>query len=780
MKNRLFICSVWFISLLGCAWLAFATTIATDLSLFIPKTNPTAQLLTALQAGPAARLILVGLEGGSEPSRAATSRALAEGLRKNDFFLRVANGAQSLDDHRQQRLFAYRYLLSPTVTPNQFTSTALRHDLQQRLRELSSPLSTLQKRLLPSDPTGELMTLLETWQGGHGQPEQRHGVWFSPQGKRALLLVETQAGGFDPQAQQTALTSIQETFEAVKTDPTITLLLSGPGVFAALSSNTIRFEAQSLSIAASLAVIVILFVTFRSLRLVLLGALPLVSAILVAVATVHLVFGSIYGITLAFGITLLGVAIDYPIHFFSHLHRQTSVKQSLQSIWPTLRLSVVTTALGYSAMLGKDFVGLSQLGVFAITGLLTAAFCTRWLLPALLPAVWNAHPAPRGGRWMTPLLNPSRSLTVVVIGTGLTILCILLIIAPPVWEDDLAALSPIPKQALHLDRELRTALGAPEPGHMVVVTARDVETVLQRSEIVAGQLQTLMGEGVLSDFDGAVLYLPSQRTQRMRQSALPTPKQLQKNLQEAAAKLPFKAGLFKPFLDAVEGAQKQSPLQFQDLADTALDARVTSLLFENNGHWTGLLPLVGVQDSRRLETVFPELATQDGLFYLNLKTVTEQLVADFRNAALMRLAIGAVVIAFVLWLGLGSWQRMLAVVLPVLLAVILDITVLLGLGERLNLFHLVSLLLVVGIGIDYSLFFSRPDINLAMRQRTLRAVLLCGSSTLAVFGMLAMSELPVLKAIGQTASIGVVASLLMALVLARQLARQGESAAETK
>jgi predicted exporter len=305
---------------------------------------------------------------------------------------------------------------------------------------------------------------------------------------------------------------------------------------------------------------------------------------------------------------------------------------------------------------------------------------------------------------------------------------------------------------------------------MVVVTGADAETVLQRSEMAAQQLQDLIEENVLSGFDGAVRYLPSQRTQRVRQAALPNLKQLQKNLREAAAGLPFKAGLFEPFLEAIENAHRQPPLQPQDLAETALGARVTSLLFQSNGHWIALLPLVGVQNGSRLEAVFPELATQDGLFYLNLKTATERLVADFRNAALIRLGGGAILITAVLWFGLGSLRRMLAVLLPVLLAVVLDLAMLLGFGQRLNLFHLVSLLLVVGIGIDYSLFFSRPDINLAIRQRTLRAVLLCSSSTLAVFGMLALSELPVLAAIGQTASIGVLASLLMALVLARRLA----------
>jgi predicted exporter len=88
---------------------------------------------------------------------------------------------------------------------------------------------------------------------------------------------------------------------------------------------------------------------------------------------------------------------------------------------------------------------------------------------------------------------------------------------------------------------------------------------------------------------------------------------------------------------------------------------------------------------------------------------TNRLVADFRDAALQRLGWGAALIVAVVWIGLRSWRRVAAALLPVLLALVLVVAALLALGERLSLFHLVSLLLVLGIGVDYGLFFSRPD-----------------------------------------------------------------------
>jgi len=355
-----------------------------------------------------------------------------------------------------------------------------------------------------------------------------------------------------------------------------------------------------------------------------------------------------------------------------------------------------------------------------------------------------------------------------VLGNILTLL-VVVAVAPPLWEDDLAALSPIPEGALKLDRELRTALGAPETSHLIVVNAADAETALSRSETVAAYLQGWVEDGRLGGFDLAVRYLPSQHTQRERQAVLPEREQLRANLDAAMAGLPFQPGLFEPFLAAVEAARTGSLLRPQDLSGTTLGLRVGSLLFQSSRGWTALVLLKEVRDPNSLARGLTRQG-YEGVYYLDIKAETNRLVAGFRDEVLIRLAGGVGLIVLVVWLGFKSWRLVLAALLPVGLAINMDVAVLLWLGERLSLFHLVSLLLVLGIGTNYGLFFSRPEPDPAMRQRTLYGLLACSSATITVFGMLALSALPVLKAIGQTVAIGIFGSLLLALVLAQPLA----------
>ena len=762
---------IWLVAALGCGWIVLTTPVAADLTLFVPRTDAVAELLLdQLRSGPTTRLILLGLAGDTETERATVSQGLAEWLQATGRFARVANGADALPEAELQALFAHRYRLSPTVAPERFTVEGLRAALQHRLAELQSPLAVFQKRWLAGDPTGELLILLNLWGGGLSEPAKRLGVWFSPDGERALLLVETHESGYDLAAQREAVTAIRAAFAVAAAGTGVRLDLSGPGVLATLAADTVRVQAEWLSGLALAAVVLILLLVYRSVRTIWLGALPMLAALLTGAAAVDLIFGKMYLITLAFSMTLLGETLDYPTYLFSHRRTAETVEGTLQQLWPTLRLCVATTMLGCLAMLDADFPGLSQLGVFTIAGIAAAVATTRWLLPALLPPHWTPPQPVTIGAWADEALRPRPRLALVLGGCGVLALMALFIKGPVLWEDDLAALSPVPRELLRLDQDLRTALGAPEVGHLIVITAPDAETALRHGETVAAYLDGRQVEGALAGYDGAMRYLPSAHTQQQRQALLPDGETLAANLNAALEGLPFRTGLFAPFLDAVAAARTAPPLRPEDLRGTLLATRINALLFPGEHGWTALLPLSGVRDGRVLAAGLPQSKGEASrAHYLDLRAETNRLVAGFRDATLVRLGWGVALIVGVVWLGLRSWRRVAAALLPVLLALIFTVAALLGLGERLSLFHLVSLLLVLGIGVDYGLFFSRPGADLDLRRRTLHALLVCCGSALTVFGMLSLSALPALRAIGLTVSLGVAASFLAALAAARPL-----------
>ncbi|MFC7688903.1 hypothetical protein ACFQY5_03925 [Paeniroseomonas aquatica] len=91
------------------------------------------------------------------------------------------------------------------------------------------------------------------------------------------------------------------------------MLLSGPGVFAAEAAAGIERDVQRLTLTATLLLAGFLYWRFRSWPVLALVAVPLLAATLAGYAAAVALYGSVHAIALGFGVTMLGVVVDYPI-----------------------------------------------------------------------------------------------------------------------------------------------------------------------------------------------------------------------------------------------------------------------------------------------------------------------------------------------------------------------------------------------------------------------------------------------------------------------------------
>ncbi|MEP7152233.1 MAG: MMPL family transporter, partial [Nitrospira sp.] len=368
-------------------------TVTTDLTALLPRSADHTQelLVNQLRDGVAARLVLIALEGASTEVLAEASRKIAHSLRETALFTSVNNGDPADYTVERDILMRHRYLLSSAITPEHFSTPALRTALERQLQLLGSPAGAVMKAALPSDPTGEVAHILSEFTTSD-QPSMLHGVWFSRDHTRAQLVAETGAPGFDLDQQDAAVRAIHAAFASAGLPESSRLLLSGPGVFAVESRATIQRDSWRLSLVATVMVTALLFAVYRSLTPLFLSLLPVLTGLLVGVAAVQLVFGFVHGITLGFGATLIGEAVDYPAYVLTQVKAGEQLQQTLSRIWPTLRLAVMTTVFGALSMLFSSITGLSQLGVLAFVGVLVAGLVTRWILPALAPRMMRTAP----------------------------------------------------------------------------------------------------------------------------------------------------------------------------------------------------------------------------------------------------------------------------------------------------------------------------------------------------------------------------------------------------
>jgi predicted exporter len=757
----------WLALLAASAVIVARTTISTDVSAFLPR-SPTPEqqvLVEQLREGVVSRLALIALEGASPAALAQASKAMAAELRKDASFVSVENGDGSGDAADREFLWRHRYLLSSAVDAERFSAAGLRERLEETLRLLDSPAGALVRRIVANDPTGELLHILESLEA-QSRPATREGVWFSRDGRRALLLAQTRAPGYDVGAQEGALARIVQAFSRAGTDE-VKLLVSGPGVFAARTRVAVRNDALRLSLIATALVAGLLLAVYRSGRLLALGLVPIASGALAGIAAVSLGFGSVHGITLGFGVTLIGEGVDYAIYLFTQAAGGGARHAALERIWPTLRLGVLTSICGFSAMLFSGFTGLAQLGLFSIVGLLVAVAVTRWVLPGMLPSTLAAPIVGAAGPWASAAARRASSLRYPVLILVAAIAVLLAARGERLWNEDLASLSPVPRVDQALDEKMRADLGAPDVRFLVVIHAPDQEAALQASEAVGQGLRKASQAGMLEGYESPADFLPSRQTQEARRQALPEPAQLRANLEKAVAGLPFRGKVFEPFLADVAAARSAPPIGRSGMQGTRLALRVDSLLARRADGWAAMLPLRNVADAAGIAR---DLTAPPGAqaVLLDLKRESEQLYHSYRAQALAYSLLGAAAIGALLLASLRSLRSFFAVTAPLVAAVLVTTGALALAGESLSIFHLVGLLLVVAIGSNYSLLFDRQASSQSDRSRTLVSLLLANATTVIGFGLLALSRVPVLHDIGVTVGLGTVLALVFSAILGRR------------
>jgi predicted exporter len=596
------------------------------------------------------------------------------------------------------------------------------------------------------------------------------GVWASRDGKRALLMLYTRAAGSDSDAQQAALAQLASAFSAARQAlagryPALAdarLAVTGPGVFGVEARERIRGEALRFSLLGSLIIATLLWSVYRSWRVLLLGLVPVASGVIAGMAAVSLGFGVVHGITVGFGITLIGEAVDYSIYLFIQSGGAGASGAWLRRFWPTIRLGVLTSVCGFAALLFSGFPGLAQLGLYSIAGLTAAALVTRWVLPLLLPAGFAVRDLSALAERLARGLHALRRLRWVVPVLGFAALAVLLGLRQPLWNHDLAALSPVPPAEQRLDAALRADLGAPDVRYLAVVSGADREAVLRETERLAPRLDALVARGLLAGYESPSRYLPSQATQAARRASLPDAATLRARLDAALVGLPIGADKLAPFVQAVETARQAPLLSPASFQGSSLALLLDGLLITQGERSLALLPLrappAGI-DAAALKRALAGAPLQ----LVDLKGASNQLYGAYLDEALTLVACGMLAIVLLLAVALRSFAKLGRALLPLLTAVLVVTAAHALLGGTLNLLHLVGLLLVVAIGSNYALFF----VGTERSPSVLLSLLVANLATLSGFGMLVFSSVPVLAALGSTAGPGALLALLFAAMLDR-------------
>ncbi|MDT8447410.1 MAG: hypothetical protein RRB13_11015 [bacterium] len=496
--------------------------------------------------------------------------------------------------------------------------------------------------------------------------------------------------------------------------------------YADRSAALARSEMNWIGGFSLLGILALVYGSFGSLRLLGLALLALGSGLLLALAGSLWVFGSLHVITLVFGASLTGVAIDYAFHSFTQ--SQVEPRGTLRGIRSALLLGMGSSVLAYLALGLAPFAGLRQVALFSALGLLGSMAAVFWLLPGLMPqSPGLVDPLPqRLGRWWLARFEGWRPRWVAAA---------ILLLAAPGWlmlqsNDDVALLAPRPADLVADEAAMAQKIPQLHLGSFFMVQAPDPQSLSDR----LGALQAKVPGRSLHDF-----WLGPQRQEgdlRRLRSAWNSGYRAQ------LAHWGWEPELLERYQQHLAQAQ---PVGLDQLPQKGLWIKFKGQFY------APLLPSQPPTDEDL--AAVRQLA---GVNWVDQRGQASRLLQRYREEGTWLLLGAYSLIAGLLVVRYG-WRRGLWVIMPPLVAAGSLLGLMGWLGFPLNLFHLLGLVLVLGVGIDHSLFFAEAQ---EQPEKVWMAVMLSAATSLLAFGLLSFSQTGALSALGLVTGWGVALALI--------------------
>ncbi|MGD9424392.1 MMPL family transporter [Pantoea sp. NSTU24] len=615
------------------------------------------------------------------------------------------------------------------------------------LGQLFSAFSGVSSQELQGDPLmlvrGSQLAL-----AGNAGRMSLHDGWLTvrdAQGKQWYFLHgELASNAFSIEQSHALVTRLSALEQQLKKRwPQATLLTRGTVLFSDSASQRAQRDVKTLGSVTLGGVVLLVLLVFRSLRPLLLTVTSVAVGALAGTVVTLLCFGELHLMTLVMSLSIVGISADYALYYLTermvHGDQQTPW-QSLRKVRGTLLLALATTAIAWLLMLLAPFPGLRQLAVFAASGLTASCLTVILIYPWLVRGL-PVRPVPLMvtlARWLAAWRR-QRGLRV---GLPLAMAIFALAgIAQLKVDDDIAHLQSAPAPLLEQDRQLASLTGQRADQTWFVVWGQDAQQTLQRLETLAPDLQRAQQQGWLQHFRLLPLSSLARQQQDLRLLNQAAP-HIRAHLQQAGMALAEPD--LKP-MPVTPAAWLASPLS---------EGWRLLWLTLPDGRSGVLVPASGVRNSAALTAL---AAQHPGVSWIDRKASYDALFSFWRTllSGLLALALALITLSFVLRLGVSAGLRS---ALPSVLSLAMALATLGWTGASLNLFALLALILVLGIGINYTLFFSNPQ---GTPLTSLLAVSLAMITTLLTLGMLVFSSTSAIASFGTVLCSGIFSAFLL-------------------
>ncbi len=566
---------------------------------------------------------------------------------------------------------------------------------------------------------------------------------------------------------------------------------TGRPVFVTEIAGSMQHD-MSGSVAGTTVIIALLFWLTHRRWLPMFWLLTLLGLILGAtLALGGLVLGAISVVSMGFAAVLLGLAVDYAVVHYQEAHPQLSVPEIRRAIAPSILWAAITTMSAFLVLNLGGLPGLGQLGTLVAIGVgLAALVMVMIYLPPLFPNRRKAPPAQTPPRWWSYFVPPQescgrdalvaqtgrrRGIAATWLLTGLILLgaCAVLCFHRPGLDRSGNALRPQRGEAETALDEIKSAMGLPPDPLWLIISGRDEPEVYRRLCLAEGVLNDAVFNHIIGRYLLPTALWPRAELQAANRATAAVLGKQGPLLREAALREGFNTNalvlteeLVRTWARAGSSTgviwptnQVSQWLLKRFVARTPDEWLVMGLIYPATNR-VGAASLAGL--STKLAENRALLSGWELLGSTTLKRVQAKMWQVVTPMVLLVLAS--------LWFAFRRPTEILLGAAVLLLSGLCLLATMAVAGWSWNLMNLMALPLMLGAGVDYTIFIQlalrRHGGDLGLVRRSVgRALMLCGGTAMAGFGSLGCSSNPGMASLGRVCAVGIGANMIISVFL---------------
>ena len=574
------------------------------------------------------------------------------------------------------------------------------------------------------------------------------------------------------------LERLNRTLDSLKKDHAgLVVAKSGVPFHSYESSSRAKAEIALISGISVVLILLLLLYVFRSTLPIVATLSTIAVAIFSALSFTWFVFGSIHVFTFVFGTSVIGVSIDYAVHFWTHWKERSlgvSRSRSVRSlIFKSLLLGFMTTEFSYLALTFADFPLLCQMAVFSMVGLLSSFLTITLLFHAVFDVGWNSSGTlafPKSSSSSLPTVLPTAFLKLYSLfpKNALRLVAALFVVAliPGLYllniHTDMRSLytmSDEMKAAEALNAKLNN-LGISE--NYFIVEGESEEDVLQKEELLAERLVSAEKKSLLKSHLATSAFVPSARTQantyedfRRMFFAVDSSRTITDFLTDSVKSYLRGIGVQNDsaFVAGIK-ASREKVVDIKSVVDSpTIPSSFRSMLKMlwigkvGNKYYSAVIPL-HVSDKFDAQKIAQDLPN---IHVVNKMQNINNALTKISHVSLTLVGV-AYAVVFLILVIVYKFKDAVRIIRAPVLASLFVAAVFGYMNIDFNFFAIVGVILTLGIGIDYALFFregGRQNLTTAL------AIMLSAMTTLISFGSLACSAFVPVHTFGLAVLLGI-------------------------